>query len=379
VKFDFLSPAAATLAVAFLMAGFLAGCSSGPDKPRPAELAPNPHLLGVRQAWTSKMGAVDFPLEVKVTGGAVVVASSAGVVASLDAATGAEIWRSDVGARIAAGVGSDGHHAAVVTLDNELVVLESGREVWRSKLAAQGFTAPLVAGARVFVLTADRAVTAFDAQSGRKLWTQQRPGEPLVLRQAGVLLAVNDTLVAGLSGRLVGLSPTTGAMRWEAPIASSRGTNDIERLVDLIGRASRDGDVVCARAFQSAIGCVNTERGNLIWTKPASGFVGVHGDGKQVFGIEGDGKLIAWRQLDGERSWTSEVLRYRTLTAPMVVGRSIVVGEDTGMVHMLSREDGSVLSRVETDGSAVATVPVLAAGTLVVVTRRGGIFGFKPE
>jgi outer membrane assembly lipoprotein YfgL len=267
----------------------------------------------------------------------------------------------------------------VVTLDNELVVLESGREVWRSKLAAQGFTAPLVAGARVFVLTADRAVTAFDAQSGRKLWTQQRPGEPLVLRQAGVLLAVNDTLVAGLSGRLVGLSPTTGAMRWEAPIASSRGTNDIERLVDLIGRASRDGDVVCARAFQSAIGCVNTERGNLIWTKPASGFVGVHGDGKQVFGIEGDGKLIAWRQLDGERSWTSEVLRYRTLTAPMVVGRSIVVGEDTGMVHMLSREDGSVLSRVETDGSAVATVPVLAAGTLVVVTRRGGIFGFKPE
>jgi outer membrane protein assembly factor BamB len=379
VKFEFLTSAAMKLMLGFVIAGLLVACSSGPEKPRPSELTPNPGLLGVRQAWTANLGAVDFPLDVKVTGNAVVVASSAGVVASLDAATGAEIWRSDVGAQIAAGVGSDGRYAAVVTRDNELLVLEAGREVWRSTLPAQGFTAPLVAGARVFVLTADRAVTAFDARSGRKLWTQQRPGEPLVLRQAGVLLAVNDTLVAGLSGRVVGFSPTTGAIRWEAPVASARGTNDIERLVDLIGRVSRDGDVVCARAFQSSVGCVNAERGNLLWSKPASGFVGLHGDGKHVFGIEGDGKLIAWRQLDGERAWTSEVLRYRNLTAPVVVGRSVIVGEDTGMVHMLSREDGSVLSRVETDGSAVATAPVLAAGTLVVVTRRGGIFGFKPE
>ena len=47
-------------------------------------------------------------------------------------------------------------------------------------------------------------------------------GEPLVLRQSGVLLAVEDTLVAGLSGRLVGLNPLNGTLRWEAPIANSR-------------------------------------------------------------------------------------------------------------------------------------------------------------
>jgi outer membrane protein assembly factor BamB len=43
----------------------------------------------------------------------------------------------------------------------------------------------------------------------------------LVLRQAGVLLAVGDTLVAGMAGRLVGLNPqrqrTLGG-----PIASAR-------------------------------------------------------------------------------------------------------------------------------------------------------------
>ena len=57
----------------------------------------------------------------------------------------------------------------------------------------------------------------------------------------------------------------------------------------------------------------------------------------------------------------------------------MAVGDDAGLVHLLSREDGSALTRVATDGSAVVAGPVLAAGTLIVVTRSGGIFGFKPE
>jgi outer membrane assembly lipoprotein YfgL len=330
-------------------------------------------------AWQSKIGAVDFPLDVKVNGNAVAVASSDGVLASIDARTGTELWRANVGGQIAAGVGSDGRYAAVVTRNNEMVVLDAGREIWRQRMPAQVFTAPLVAGERVFLLAADRSVTAFDAQSGQKLWNQQRPGESLVLRQAGVLLAVGDTLVAGMGGRLVGINPSNGAIRWEAPIASPRGTNDVERLVDLVGRVSRESSVVCARAFQAAVGCVDAVRGTPLWSKPAIGSVGVHGDDKYVFGVEGDGKIVAWRRTDGERAWVSERLRYRGLSSPLAVGRSVVVGDENGLVHWLSREDGSALTRVATDGSAVVTAPVLVAGTLLVVTRNGGIFGFKPD
>jgi outer membrane protein assembly factor BamB len=200
-----------------------------------------------------------------------------------------------------------------------------------------------------------------------------------VLRQAGVLLAVGDTLVAGLSGRLVGLDPSTGAVRWEAPVASPRGTNDIERLVDLVGPVSRDGDTVCARAFQAAVACVNAARGNLLWSKPALGAAGVAGDDKHVFGVESDGQIMAWSRSDGERAWASELLRYRDLSAPLVVGSSVVVGDATGLVHWLSRADGTALTRMATDGSAIVSAPVLAAGVLIVVTRSGGIFAFKPE
>ena len=379
MKLRFGSTVATRVALVFVVLGLLAACSSGPQKPKPAELAPNPGLLGVRLAWTAKLGTVDFAMDAKVSGKTVTVANSEGVLAAFDSATGAELWRTAVGAPIAAGVGSDGRFAAAVTRANDLLVLDGGRELWRQKLLAPSFTSPLVAGGRVFVLAADRSVTAFDASSGRKLWVQQRPGESLVLRQAGVLLAVGDTLVAGMGGRLAGLNPGNGSIRWEAAIATPRGTNDIERLVDLVGRVARDDGVVCARAFQAAVGCVDTARGSVLWSKPAIGSVGVHGDDKFVFGVESDGKVIAWRRGDGDRAWVSERLLYRTLTAPLAVGRAVVVGDEGGLVHWLSRDDGSLLTRMATDGSALVAGPVLASGTLIVVTRNGNIFGFKPE
>ena len=379
----------ASLALRAAAAGMLAlvaGCSllpsslgGTPEKPKPAELQPNPNLIGVRQAWTARIGAVDFPLVPAVVGNVVAVASSDGAVVGLDAASGREQWRGTAGGPLAAGVGFDGSTAAVVTRGNEVVAFSSGKEVWRQKLNALSTTPPLVAGARVFVLGADRSVSAFDGGTGRRLWTQQRTGDPLVLRQPGVLLAVGDTLVAGQGGRLVGLNPLSGSGRWEATIASARGINDVERLVDLVGRVSRDGDSVCARAYQSALGCVDAARGQTVWTQKADGATGVHGDGGNVFGTERDSKVVSWRRDNGQRAWTSDRLLHRGLGAPLALGRSVVVGDSFGFVHLLNREDGTLLNRLATDGSAIAAAPVAAGNTLVVVTQNGGVYGFVPE
>ncbi len=379
MKHNFFSRPLAYAIFAIAGLGFIAGCASGPERAKPAELATNPNLLGTRVTWTTKIGKVDFPLDIKVSRQSVTVASSDGLIVSIDPLTGRDFWRVNIGSEIAAGVGDDGRHSAVVTADNELVTLDAGKEIWRQGLSAQGFTAPLVAGGRVFVLTADRSLSAFDLQSGRKLWVQRRSGESLVLRQAGVLTTVGETLVVGLSGRLVGFDPLNGNIRWESPIATPRGTNDIERLVDLVDPASRAGDSVCVRAFQSAIGCVDVRSGGLVWTKSGSGAVGLDGDENFIFGVESDGQLAAWNRADGERIWLTQILRYRGLTAPLLLGRSVVVGDDSGLVHFLSREDGSTLTRVSTDTSGVAATPVTVAGTLVVVTHSGGIFAFVPE
>jgi outer membrane protein assembly factor BamB len=364
---------------ACLLAALAACGSSGSKKPEPAPLAPVNALLGVRQVWALNTSASAAPLKPAVLGNQVWVASSDGTVLALDAAAGRELWRAQAGAPLSAGVGSDGSTVAAVTVANELVAIEAGRVVWRARLGVGVFTPPLVAGRRVFVLGADRSLNAFDAATGARLWQQNRPGDALSLRQAGLLMAVGDTLVAGQQGRLAGIDPNTGALRWDSVVASPRGTNEIERLVELVAGVSRQGNQLCVRAFQASVGCVDTQRGSTQWTRAAAGSEGVAGDDQFLFGTEATGRVQAWQRSSGEPAWSTDRFLHRGLTAPVVVGRSVVFGDAAGFVHLLSRQDGSVLNRLSTDGSGLAAAPVLAGDTLVAVTRKGAVFGWRPE
>ncbi len=356
----------------------LAACA-GPERTKQLDLGSNVALIGVRNAWTSSVGGVAFPLQIRVVDNLLFVAGTDGNVAAIDARTGGDLWRISLGTKLSAGVGSDGRFSSVVSRDNELIVLDGSKEIWRQKLGAVTLTAPLVAGGRVFVLSADRSVVGFDASTGRKLWQQQRSGDALVLGRSGIVMAVGDTLVTGLGGRLVGMNPLNGKIRWEAQVANSRGTNEVERLVDLVSGVSRDDNQVCVRAFQSNVGCVDAVKGSTIWSKSASAATGIDGDALTLFGAESDGRVIAWRRADGERLWVSERLRFRSLSAPLLVGESIVIGDEAGTLHFLSRKDGAPLNRLPTDGSPVVSNLVLVGKTVVAVTQRGGIFGFKPE
>ena len=141
------------------------------------------------------------------------------------------------------------------------MVFDAGKLLWRQRVPSRVVTPPLVAGERVFVMSVDRVVHAFDVLDGRRLWTLQRPGDALTLSQAGVIAAYKNTLLVGQGPRLAALDPLRGTLQWEVPMASPRGTNEVERLADLLGPALRLGDKVCARAFQSAVACVDASRG----------------------------------------------------------------------------------------------------------------------
>lgn len=370
-----LSTASLCLAAALT----LAACSSGPKKPQPADLGPASQLMGTRQIWTASVGEGGAGFVPVHAAGRVFAAGATGVVAAIDANSGADVWRLDLRTRLATGVGSDGQTAAVVTAENVLVGIAEGEARWRVRLSARSFTPPLVAGGRVFVLTADRSVVAYDAANGARLWNQARTGDPLTLNQPAALAAVGDTLVAGVSGRLVGLNPDNGTVRWETAVATARGTNEVERLVDVVAPVSRIGGNICVRAYAAAVGCLDGVRGSVVWTKPAQGVVGVHGDDRLVFGTESNGTLMAWRRDSGEPAWTSERLKYRQLSAPVALGRVIALGDGNGQVHVLSREDGSEMARLSTDGSAIVSPPVLAGDALVVMTSRGGLYAWRPQ
>lgn len=356
----------------------LAGCAST-SRPDPTPLEPLVAKVSGRQVWKLSMGKVRFPLAIAVHDGVFTVADDDGQVMAVQADSGREVWHTDVGAKLSAGVGSDGRYTSVVTRDNELVTLDGGKPLWRKQLGSRVATSPLVAGERVFVLAVDRSVQAFDVLDGRKLWTYQRPSDALNLASPGVLLPFKDTLVVGQGPKLAGLDPLRGSLRWEATVASPRGTNEVERLADLVGPAARVGDVICARAYQAAVACVNAERASTVWTRNAGGINGVGADDQMVVGVDASDRVAAWKAADGSPAWTIEKLLYRSLSAPLVVGKAVVMGDVDGMVHWFARDTGEAVLRLPTDGSAIK-VPAAASGlTLLVVTSDGGLFAFRPE
>lgn len=371
---------AALPSLAVLAALGLLGCAA--DRPKPLPLESITAQIAGRQVWNARVDSVQFPLAVAVRDGTFIVAGTDGTVLALEAQSGRELWRGQAGNRLSAGVGSDGRFAAVVTRENELVVLDKGAKLWSTRLASRTTTAPLVAGERVFVLGVDRVVHAFDALDGRRLWSLQRPGEALTLAQPGVLAAHKNTLVAGIGALMLGIDPTAGSVRWEVAITSPRGTNEVERLNDLVGPVLRVGDQLCARAFQTAVGCVTVnglDRATLRWSRNAGGQQAVGGDADFVFGGDGADRFSAWRAGGGELAWSNERLLYRSLSAPLSAGKTVMVGDLDGQVHFLAREDGKTLLRLPTDGSPVVSQPVLSGTTVLVVTRNGGLYAFRPE
>ncbi len=343
-----------------------------------ALVAVKPTIAG-RVVWSSSTSDVEFPLSVAVNGTTFTVGASDGSLTALDAAKGRVLWQASAKAALSAGVGSDGKFAAVVTRDGEIVVFDGGRELWRQQSTARVITAPLVAGERVFVVGLDRSVTAFDALNGARLWAVQRPGDPLSLAQAGVAMAFKNTLLVSQGPRLVALDPANGSTRWEVVLATPRGSNEIERLSDLVGPAVRVGDVVCIRAYQASVGCVNAETGQLLWSKPLGGRGGLAADEQHVYAADAADHVTAWKADTGEVAWTTEAYLYRQLTTPFSLGSVLVFGDFEGQLHFLSADRGVAQLSLPTDGAPMAAAPVVSGTTVLIVTREGGLFALRPE
>lgn len=358
----------------------LAGCALfGSEAPKPTPLKEFSPSIAGRVVWSARLDDVGFPLDIASTAERFVVADGSGQLRALRANDGGEIWRANAGAKLSAGVGSDGRWSAVVTRNQDLVVFDEGQEIWRKRLGAPVLASPLVAGERVFVLGVDRVAIGFDVLDGRKLWELRRPGDALLLSAPGGLAVYKDTLVVGQGPRLAGVDPLRGTLRWEANVANPRGTNEVERLADVVAPIVRTGDFVCARAFQSAVGCVNAQRGSQLWSRPNAGAIGIAADAQAVVGFDASDRLIALRTTNGETLWTSDDYQHRKLAAPLLSGNVLVFGDGEGFVHFLDRLSGKPQLRLRTGNAAIVTAPALAGNTMLVVAKDGGVHAFRPE
>ncbi|MDR9238802.1 Outer membrane protein assembly factor BamB [Burkholderia multivorans] len=362
----------------------LAACSSSKDARRvPTPLTEFKPVMDVQQVWKASVGKGGRYLFSPVAvGDAVFAAGENGSVEKIDAKTGQTVWRTKLGSDLSAGVGSDGNLTAVGALKGGVFVLgPDGKQLWKTTVQGEIISPPLVGNGLVIVRTIDGQVIAFNAQTGEQKWNYRDRAVPLNLRvSAGMTFAGDAAVLAGFpGGGLVAINLQTGEPFWQTPVSFPKGVTEVERINDVSGPPTLVGAETCAVTFQGQLGCFDANSGRPLWEKPFSSRSGLAQDDSVVTGGDDWSIVTAYDAATGNPLWHNDKLKSRDVGVPYLLGHAVVMGDYQGYVHFLSREDGSFIARMKTDGSAITAAPVLAGNTLVVQTKDGGLYGFRPR
>ncbi len=361
----------------------LAGCASlnpfsskVPPRNPPAALVDFKPAAQLRTVWSSNIGSsANYGLTPATARGDVFVASATGNIARINVANGSQVWRINASTSITAGVGTDGLTVAVGGADGMVLAFgHDGQLLWKAQASSEVLSAPAVGEGVVVVRSLDNRITAYDALTGSQRWTLQRPAPSLSLRAApGIIIAHSTAFVGMPGGRLLALDLANGAPRWEVSVGDPRGATELERVADVSGFPLLIGSTICATSYQGRVGCVEAASGTGGWSKPLSSAVGVGGDEQLIFTADDHDIVNAFTRDSGVSVWRNDKLKNRGLTAPIVFGQGVAVGDKQGFLHLLSREDGAFVTRAETGKSAILGRPAVVGTTLVVQTQAGAV------
>jgi outer membrane protein assembly factor BamB len=160
-------------------------------------------------------------------------------------------------------------------------------------------------------------------------------------------------------------------VRWESQVATPKGSNEVERIADLLGSPAVSDDQVCVAAYQNQFACLQHETGRLVWRKNWPVTLPVAADVTSVYAIDASSRVVAFNAKNGEERWKSEALSLRRLTSPVSLGQAIWTADFEGYLHGLSRETGSLIGRVRLEGGR-PTGPMLETRTGLLVQTEGG-------
>jgi outer membrane protein assembly factor BamB len=350
---------------------------------KPAELVPLQPTATVKVLWQSSVGAAEknvyFPA---VVGNVVYAGGAAGQITGLDTSNGKPVARIDAGQRISGGVGSGSALVLAGTPRGEVLAFDrTGKPLWKTQLSSEVLAPPAAADDTVVARGGDGRIYGLDITNGKRKWIYQRATPTLSVRAHAGAVIYRGAVFAGFpGGRMVALALSNGNVGWEGVVALPRGATELERVADITSLPVIDERQVCAVAFQGRVACFEPANGTLAWARDVSSIAGLAMDARHLYVTDDKNAVIALDRTSGSSIWRQDKLAGRGVSGPLALGRHVVVGDNQGYLHLLSREDGSFAARIATDGSAISAPPVaLDLSSFLVQTRSGGVFAITVQ
>ena len=352
-------------------------------KQKAAELVKFEARASMRVVWQASVGNAQnrgfYPATI---GNTVYAGGASGQIAGFNANTGAQLLRFEAGTPLSGGVGFGSGLIVVGTARGEVLAFEpTGKPVWKVQLTGEVLSPPAGAEGLIVVRTGDGRIYGLNAADGKQRWVYQRALPPLAVRSYAGIVVDRGAVFAGFpGGRLVAIALQNGNVGWESVVALPKGTTELERVTDVTSFPVLDGAQVCAVAFQGRVACFDVQRGELMWARDVSSIAGMGMDARNVYVTDERGAVQAYDRRAGSGLWKQDKLQGRWATAPLALGRYVIVGDYQGYVHVMSRDDGAFVVRISTDGSPIQVPPIaIDLSTFLVQTRRGGVFAINVQ
>ncbi|MSP85824.1 MAG: outer membrane protein assembly factor BamB [Methylotenera sp.] len=331
--------------------------------------------------WQTKVGASkDFDFSPVVEAGYAYVASATGEIVKLDAVTGKQEWRVNAGEVLSGGVGVGGSLVMVGTQKGIVYAYDiAGKLQWKSKLSSEVLSAPKYFDGLVIVRTGDSHIYGINANDGSRKWVYDRASPALTLRSSAGVVVDGGAVYAGFGGgKLIAVRADNGTMLWEASVAQPKGVTEIERIADITSLPVVDGPLIYAVAYQGRIAAVDRASGRVVWNREISSLSGLSVEDGRIFVSHTAGSVYALDYSTGKTFWRQAALKNRQLSVPVPMGSLTAVGDLEGYVHMLSRDDGALVSRIKVDDSSVMPkMALINSNTVLAQTRDGGVYAIQ--
>ena len=368
------------------------GCSKlddymlGKDNtPVPKTLEPVNSKASLTEKWSAPTGfnkknSAYLKLKPVIKGNTVYVADASGVVQAVDTASGRAIWSQKLNSGVISGPTVANGYVVVGTDASKIVTLkqDTGTEVWQAGLTGDTLAKPVITQNKVIAKTIDGNLYAFDLNKGNRLWISEHGAPSLILKASSSPVVVDGKMVlVGYSdGKMDAVDLQTGQVLWQRSIAFATGSSDVERLVDIDADPIVQGNTVLLASYQGYIGALALSDGQFIWRKPASTYKNIIVRGGSVYMSDSNDVLWSINKQTGQVNWKQDKLKSRGLTEPSFIDGNLVVGDKTGMLHVLSAKNGEFISRAQL-GGAITISPGVSGNSVYVLTANGKLSRFS--
>ena len=252
-------------------------------------------------------------------------------------------------------------------------------KIWRIRLTSEVLTPPRAALGVVIARTSDGRMSGLSVSDGEELWNYQRSVPLLSLRGAGPPALIDDKAIVGYAnGKLVALSISDGKVIWEQSVAVSRGRTEIDRLVDIDSELVIKGNRVYAVAYHGNLAALDVGTGRLLWKREMSSRAGIDvAENEAVYVSDENNYVWAIQDGSGNGLWRQTELLRRNITAPVIVGEYVIVGDLDGYIHWVSREDGRFVARMRLSNDAIRSKPVIGDGLVYISAIDGTVAAIR--